>query len=65
MHSNSSVSLVVVLANAYRKTDWPRVISSLVVSSHRLKMSSIIDFLSTMSLSHSWDLENDPSLRSE
>ena len=35
--------------------DWPRVISSLVVSSHRLKMSVIKDFLSAMSLSHTWD----------
>ena len=45
--------------------DWPRVISSLVASSHWSRMSSITDFLSAMSLFHSWDLENDPSLRSE
>ena len=45
--------------------DWLKVISSLVVSSHWFKMSSIMDFLSAMSLSLSWDLKNDPSLRSE
>ena len=44
---------------------WPRVISSLLVSSHWLKMSAIMDVLSAISLFHSWDLENDPSLRSE
>ena len=45
--------------------DWPRVNSSLVVSLHWFKMSSIMDFLSAMSLSHLWDFENNSSLRSE
>ena len=45
--------------------DWLRVISSLVVLSHWLKMSAIMDFLSAMCLSHSWDLEEVPSLRIE
>ena len=45
--------------------DWPRVISSLVVSSHRLKISAIKNFLSAMCLSHSWDLEEAPLLRTE
>ena len=46
--------------------NWPRVISSLVViSSHRLKMSAIKDFLSAMCLSYSWDLEEVPLLLRE
>ena len=45
--------------------DWLRVISSLVVLSHQLKMSAIIDFLSAICLSHSWDLEEVPLLQTE
>ena len=45
--------------------DWLRVISSLVVSSHRLKMNAIMDFLSTISLFHSWDLEEVLLLQTE
>ena len=45
--------------------DQPRVISALVALSHWSRMSSITDFLSAMSLSHSWDLVDNPWLWSK